>query len=760
MSLPGSTASNRLKWLSNAIAMASVSVAMINILVYFVWGASSEGHEHYYKVSESTYFGQIDYKGWMPLHTLTIPILGSAAAANLLLVNCDNVSVYRCGGFGMPTAVSAAYHRMLHFTDRVLHSLRLRMDQYDLISFLFVLLPLSSYLYCDIARHMQPDMSIDNKVKEISKAFGMVSMMSMSVFFLIPVTRHGILTRSLPPEKSVRVHIWSGSIAIVAAVIHGVAFIYRWAYLKNSEKNLVMEELFPEMECWTSYEHYNSDDCQSVFVNLAGLLASICIVVLGLFSLKWIRRWRYSLFYRVHILLGPLALLFMIMHVERMVLYLSPSILYYTASNVPVWIHYLLWHWRSGSVALTSVADLSSCGPFSRGLFALTFSMDTVTIEAFRPGMTVKLSLPGESGISHPFTVNLLQSSTRTTEGLIIFRATGKFTKSLANRLLSECHQVEQIEDAAQQPSNMTVFMDGFYGYQTGLHDVRCHQSVLIVAGGVGITPYLSLLLELLREHTQTDVHLHWICRDEKLVQFVKDRFLSQLEFTDRSHAGVYSITLHCTSHDPVQSSSIQTSTLSNRGQPFSAYSTIHYQPSIKHNISKAVVFSSLAFSGLFIIWIFYVRVKDELALHTQLYGILVLVPSSFLIGSITLTVTHKIENTISFWRYSRVDTMDRAEVSKSVGSSFSLSEFKRIESEPSEGRSAVNDNPVRVKRSSLEGRPEAHSIVTEFLENTAEGRKCAVFVCGPATLVEDIKGAVAEQNVMYMPVYEQTFEL
>ena len=760
----------RLKWAGNAIAQVSIAIAIVSIVIYLTWGASSQGHTYYYDVSKSTHFGEKDYKGWMPLHTLTIPLLGAATVVNLLWTNVDYANHYRQGCLRMPAVLNAVYNRLSHISFVVLHWFRLHMDQYDLVSILLVFLPLSSYLYFDVARHMEPDMSTDKKVKEISKAFGMVSMMSMSSFFLIPVTRHDILTHSHPPEKTVRLHIWSGSIAIITAVVHGVTFIYRWAYLKNPESSVVMEELFPEVECWTSYEQYTSDDCQDVFQNLTGLIAAICIVILGFMSMNWIRRLNYSFFYKVHVVLGPVILIFMTMHVKRMSLYLSPSLLYYTAGNVPVWLNSLR-HWRCGGVTITSVTDLSSESEWSRGLVALTFPMDGATVATFRPGMSVKLSYPGSSALSHPFTVNIIQTSNEAVEGLIIFRATGQFTKSLASRLLMESQQKTDEEESTEQQvtktmSHITVLMDGFYGNERMLYNISCHQSVLIVAGGVGITPYLSLLLELMAKRRRTGVHLHWICRDTKLIEYVKEKYISKLGSAcnnDDREGGMIRITLHCTSRDDAQQSLILTHDLTNQRElPFSAYSLIHHQSSIRNNLSRVITFSSQAFSGLFILWYFYLwGIENELPLHARLYGILTLVPSTVLIGGVTMITTHKIVSSIGLVKYSRIigSGSENCDDSNAIDSSISLPELNKAENEQLSEETGVYDGRVIVEHS-MRGRPEARSIVEDFLHETHSDLKRGVFVCGPNPLLRDIKAAVADHKCMHVSLYHETFEL
>ena len=688
----------------------------------------------------------------MPLHTLTIPFLGAITVANLLWVEV-NSERYTFVHRRMPSVILRAYNRCFSW-------FTMRVNPYNCISFSLAFLPLCFYLYFSITRHMQPDISIDKKIEEIAKAFGMVSMLSMSIFFLVPVTRHGILTHSLPPEKIIRVHIWCGSIAILTAVLHGVIFIYQWA--KNGD---VLEELFPRSECLTSKE-YTSKDCQDSFKNLVGLLAVVCLTILGVFSLNWIRRLKYSLFYKAHILLGPLGLAFMVLHFHRMALYLSPSLLYYLAGNVPVLLKTVI-HWRSGGVALSTVTDLS----LDSSLVAMTFHLDDKTAAIYRSGSMVKISYLNVSALSHPFTMNLLQTATGTNEGLIIFRTTGHFTKNLAKGLLTEQHVNDEETTEPRVTtgtSSLVLLMDGFYGNRKMFHDVSRHRSVLIVAGGVGITPYLSLLSELLCKGSTTDVHLHWICRDMRLIEFVKEKFFTPYESSDNnaySNDGMIHITLHCTSQEEVsQSSSLTRNLTSVNGRPFSAYSRINHQD-LWNNVSKVIIFSSIAWSGMFILWYFHLTfVVNETSLHVRLYGIIVLIPSSILIGGISMFATETMKNALDLWTYSPVDNDENCDDTNTVDTGISLStkgkEWTFMESAASRQREG-DEMRIKVELSLDRERPEARSIVRDFLLKSSVSEKLGVFVCGPNSLANEVRAAVAnEHEDVRLPIYEETYEM
>jgi Ferric reductase NAD binding domain len=73
------------------------------------------------------------------------------------------------------------------------------------------------------------------------------------------------------------------------------------------------------------------------------------------------------------------------------------------------------------------------------------------------------------------------------------------------------------------------------------------HDHVLIVTGGVAITPFLSLIpnllgrLQLVEEGTAVTkkIVLHWACREETLLQYVRDTYLHPMMAQARLVSGL-----------------------------------------------------------------------------------------------------------------------------------------------------------------------------------------------------------------------------
>lgn len=117
----------------------------------------------------------------------------------------------------------------------------------------------------------------------------------------------------------------------------------------------------------------------------------------------------------------------------------------------------------------------------------------------------------------------------------LLFRPIGPFTKALRSRLL----------DASERP---VTLIDGFYrGHDHCQQALMCHDHVTIVAGGVAITPFLSMIFAIFKELqgystmlTETEeskkaqpilrsMTLVWSCREAGLLTFIKNSYLNDM---------------------------------------------------------------------------------------------------------------------------------------------------------------------------------------------------------------------------------------
>ncbi|KAL9182115.1 hypothetical protein ACHAXT_012767 [Thalassiosira profunda] len=400
-------------------------------------------------------------------------------------------------------------------------SRRLRNDNHYNLLFLsafIILMPCAIYFAGKVSGHLTDAKEAGEGInhKKIANDFGKLGASALA-FLLLPVSKHSPLLGAvgLSEVHAIRLHICAGCVVLFVEFSHGLYYTYIWIGLKGYK----YDDVFPTGECWSGLWHRNyDDDCHSKFVNLLGIVCGIALVVLGTFSLYRVRRRFYRLFYYVHIAVSFLLLFGLVMHYNKMIWFLAPSLLCYTASNAPVYVESIYKRWRQQGVKVSRVV----CVPDSGGCVELSFRMgeesgnETDGCQSFynAVGKYIRLRVPEISTQSHPFTI--FTDPLRPLDTIrILFRPHGSFTTALSKRMKALTLLPEPT------PSEMENHRRTFYNNGNGslqqpekacpkmlVNGIRCatsdmfertmaHDRVLIVAGGVGIVSYISLIQAL-----------------------------------------------------------------------------------------------------------------------------------------------------------------------------------------------------------------------------------------------------------------------
>jgi Ferric reductase NAD binding domain len=213
---------------------------------------------------------------------------------------------------------------------------------------------------------------------------------------------------------------------------------------------------------------------------MSGVAAAASFLVLGVSSLNWVRRRNYRV---VYLLLTAVAL------IPYFLFFLIPS-----GGRVEV-------HLDAHETA-SAVLDREPC-------------------------QFGKLCVPKISLDWHPFGVFQGRAPDGKADGTdrILIRPVGPFTKALAERLTS---QVER----------PVTLVDGFYVGSDKAELAMQHDCVTIVAGGVALSPFLTLIPALLDRIARSErggavktkpIVLHWVCREPGLCSFCVDKYLTAL---------------------------------------------------------------------------------------------------------------------------------------------------------------------------------------------------------------------------------------
>lgn len=336
------------------------------------------------------------------------------------------------------------------------------------------------------------------------------------VWFLIPVSRHSILLVAMgwSPIHALRIHIWAGYLSFIYMFLHAFILVCLWFTRYDYP---VWKQIIPAEQCWTWHPDNNriSPPCNHVYWNLTGLIAAGFFFILWGTSLEWVRRRNYRLFYWSHVVCGTMMLLCTILHMQYFALYLLPSSTYYLASTMPTLIQALASRFRGG-VKISKVIVLPSSGGCVE-VHVATNKFANAELDK-EPCLFVKLCVPAISLIWHPFTVYKHRNDPTTVR--FLFRPVGPFTTKLSELLTS--------------PVRPITIMDGFYRGADRSEQAMQHDCVTIVAGGVAITPYLSMIPSLLARIQKSGsdvitnhVIVHWACRERGLADFIVQRYIN-----------------------------------------------------------------------------------------------------------------------------------------------------------------------------------------------------------------------------------------
>jgi len=737
-----------------------------------------------------------DKKGGVPVLMLTFPILvaGTLAALFASTRNVDQPRIKRAGSF--------------------LNQKRLP-DNQTILLWVLLFFPCLVYVFSSAIRKLSPSMSTDLALSKSGNIFGLLAVVVFS-WMLLPVTHKGPLGRLFRWDSIavIRFHTWSGRIIVVASFLHGLEHTIRYAL---QGKDVFRAFYLPPAGCWKNPQTHvpevcdknDGDDkacsCYDHFLPTTGIAALTGLILIGLTSMHKIRRDNFALFARLHYLLTPITFLLICIHYNKTILYASGSLLYYLASTIPAWIEdYLNKSERFGRqshVKVVTVEKLNSDDSkdnLQRPCIALTMEASEAAVRQFYPGAYVQLSAPSISKISHPFTVNRVTGETGQIR--VVFRATGPFTRALENALFCRSETTvpliggdgndEEPEDhhlnISYHSSAMTfpkLYLDGYYGSGMLRSQVLSHEVSILVAAGIGITPYLSLLSNLASvSHSigssdglmvdepgsgtgpqPKQIILHWICRDKSLIDYCRKEYM---EFSVSGSCSI-NVIIHKTGGDDYElDESITPSTKRSRNElaDTSQYGGVPFELSkfaagetLSDRLRFFVLFSVLSWGGLYCIWLGYKKQATTEYIH-RIYTLVAVMCYELVIGVVANVFTRS--------SVTKVSTRTCCNSSPENFSDIELSTYKDEEAELSEpGSEPVvpveeRPNPSMLNVEISEGRP----LLENILEDLIPEQSCAIFSCLPEHITKQLRECIDQKSVFdarynTVAIHKESFE-
>ncbi|KAH8486873.1 hypothetical protein H0E87_025757 [Populus deltoides] len=327
--------------------------------------------------------------------------------------------------------------------------------------FLFVLFLAWTY-YARISNDFKKLMPIKSlnldlwqlKYLRVATRFGLLAEACLALL-LLPILRGLALFQILGIqfEASVRYHIWLGTSMILFATIHGASTLFIWGV-----------------------SHHIQDE-KTGRIYLAGEIALVTGLVIWISSLPQIRRRRFEIFYYTHHLYIVFLIFFLFHAGDRHFYSVFAGIFLFGLDKL-----LRIVQSRPETCVLSARIFL-----FPDKAIELTLPKDPRL--KYTPTSVIYMKIPSISKFQwHPFSITSSSNLDDHTMSVVV-KCNGGWTSTFYDVIQAE------LDSDTGSMSCMPVSIEGPYG-PASLDFLR-HDSLLMIAGGAGITPFLSILKEI-----------------------------------------------------------------------------------------------------------------------------------------------------------------------------------------------------------------------------------------------------------------------
>ncbi|EEF46631.1 ferric-chelate reductase, putative [Ricinus communis] len=295
-----------------------------------------------------------------------------------------------------------------------------------------------------------------------ARGFGLVGAFCLS-FMFIPVSRGSVLLRllNIPFEHAIRYHIWLGHLCMCLFTLHGSFYFIGW---------IMSGEIPSELISWTPTDG----------ANLAGIINIFFGWSIWITSLPFVRPKNFELFYYTHHLY-IIFIIFFAMHVGNFFFCIAAGSIFLFM------IDRFLRFCQS-----RKTVDIVSTTYFPCGVVELVLSRpECLNYNALS---AVFLRFRGISFMQwHPFSVSSSPLNGKNCISILI-KACGDWTSRLKDHISEENEEQEQLN--LHHSSKLTASIEGPYGHE--LPYQLEYENLVLVAGGIGISPFIAILSDVI----------------------------------------------------------------------------------------------------------------------------------------------------------------------------------------------------------------------------------------------------------------------
>jgi predicted ferric reductase len=314
----------------------------------------------------------------------------------------------------------------------------------------------------------------------VGRGFGWICILNAS-FILLPVTRYSVWYKvfGITYERAIKYHRLLSWWNLITVTIHGILIAISYG---------MEDRLFKLIQWGTALDDYSK---------LPGLIGGILFAVGGLVSIEPIRRRFWKTFVVSHVILNLTALAMVIIHAmwHQTVPFMATSIALY---GIDLVLRFVVGYCIPAKI--TAVQYLEEC--------------DTVKLTIRKPGFRYE---PGQYvflwidaiGLadSHPFTI-ASHVDKQDTVTMFVKNMSHKGKSIIGTRWTERLVDwAKKVQSGELRAQDALVRMEGPYGSIS--HNYDQYDTVVLVAGGVGITAMYSLFTSLIEQYRNDTGYVH-----------------------------------------------------------------------------------------------------------------------------------------------------------------------------------------------------------------------------------------------------------
>ncbi|KAF3440643.1 hypothetical protein FNV43_RR18927 [Rhamnella rubrinervis] len=293
---------------------------------------------------------------------------------------------------------------------------------------------------------------------------GSIGMFCLGFLFL-PVARGSVLLRliDIPFEHATRYHVWLGHLTLVLFTLHGLCYVIAWG-IEGNLLHQIME--------WKDIG----------VANFAGVISLLAGLLMWVTSLAPVRKLNFELFFYTH-QLYIVFVVFLALHVGDFIFCMAAGGIFLFM------LDRFLRFCQSRRIVKIISAKCLPCGtvelvlskPANLQYNALSF---------------IFLQIRELSWLQwHPFSVSSSPLDGKHHLSILI-KVLGQWTSNLRGNIINNSETEPEKQPPFRPHTELTASVEGPYGHELPYH--LMYENLILVAGGIGLSPFLAILSDIL----------------------------------------------------------------------------------------------------------------------------------------------------------------------------------------------------------------------------------------------------------------------